>query len=61
MILYDVDKLEIAKTIPLPGIDAFVDTVAYRDGKYTLLNDYIYFLVGFPREIYIVKDKMILL
>ncbi|KLO22534.1 MULTISPECIES: hypothetical protein [unclassified Marinitoga] len=38
MILYDVDKLEVAKTIPLPGIDAFMDTVAYRDGKYVFIS-----------------------
>ncbi|MBM7559015.1 hypothetical protein [Marinitoga litoralis] len=38
MILYDVDKLKVAKKIPLPGKDAFVDTVVYRDGKYVFIS-----------------------
>jgi len=38
LVLYDLEKLEVAKVIPLPGVVAFVDTVYYWNGKYVFLS-----------------------
>jgi hypothetical protein len=39
LVLYDLDKLKVAETIPLPGKSAYINTVYYWNGKYVFLSE----------------------
>ena len=38
LVLYDLEKLKVAKVIPLSGVIAFLYTVYYWNGKYVFLS-----------------------